>query len=869
MDLRGFGLSDEDLRQLGYDVKQKPGSDRRPGRARLGSGRGSGPKAGRPEEGPRGAARGPAPAKRWAPATRTWLTSLIVLSAVAWASGSGRWLPEPVPVAAPDTSFSSGRAMAQLVDVAQEPRPTGSPAHDRARTYLLGRLRSLGLEAEVQTATAFVRDSGLVSSATVRNVVARIPGTESTGAILLTAHYDTRPHSPGAGDNGIGVAALLEVVRALRVGAPLRNDVVVLLADGEELGRLGSRAFAARDFGHGEAAVVLSVEGRGVTGPAVWFEAGPANGALVRMIADVEPRPTALAVARSLRSVAVESAVPDGLRAAGVPAVSFATLGDGALQHQRRDERARVSEASLQHGGRQLLALTRSLGGIDLRSELAGPERVYLSLPRIGAVHYPRSWVLPTTLALLALWVLVGLVLRGRRATRFGVAVGFAAGAATVAACAAAARAMLNLSAPWHPELGTLSTAFYEDGVYVLAAAALALACGSLLYAVLRRWARSDELVFGALVAPLLCACWLTFADPFAAVALQLPTAVALLSGGLFISLGPNRARTGWAWGMLLLLSALALALAVPSVELLSAAWTFRAATQLGAVMGLCALLLWPLMDRLLMPRVWWTPLVAVGAAVALVAPTHPMLRSATEHPVPTTLVYLTDEPVIAPIGSHAASLDPDSARPRSMAGRWLTVPGTGEEWARSWAGEPATGPTDPGVLLVGADSLFEVIGTAPVSELLPPRITVTSIVADGAGRRVELAVWSGLFGEMTGIHIPEGAPGWLVGVGDARWGGEGAPVRSLVHWGAPATPELRVHVQVAPGDSELSLTVLEHHLRPREVVGSYFFQRPDSLVPDLAMGSDRAIQRTRVRVPLGEPRTTWLVDGGFAATGQ
>jgi hypothetical protein len=47
--------------------------------------------------------------------------------------------------------------------------------------------------------------------------------------------------------------------------------------------------------------------------------------------------------------------------------------------------------------------------------------------------------------------------------------------------------------------------------------------------------------------------------------------------------------------------------------------------------------------------------------------------------------------------------------------------------------------------------------------------------------------------------------------------------------------------------------------------VGSYFFQRPDSLVPDLSRGSDRAIQRTRLRVPLEEPPATWSADEGFA----
>jgi hypothetical protein len=846
MDLRRLGLSDDDLRALGYDVKPNVGTRSTPGRERSAR-RGTGEES---------AVREVPPPRRWAPATRTWLISLLVLTVAAWATGSGRWLPSPVSVMAPDTEFSSGRATAELVEVARAPRPTGSPESERVRGYLLGRLRSLGLDAGVRTSTAFVRDGALVRAATVRNVVAPIPGADPTGAILLTAHYDTSPHSPGAGHGGTDVATVLEVVRALRAGAPLRNDVIVLLSDGDELGQLGARAYASGERAPEEVRVVLSAESRGVSGPAVWLETGAANGRLVQMLAAAESRPAALSLARAVRGHALESAASDALLGEGVPGITLATLGGAAFQHQPGDRRQRVSEASLQHGGRQLLALTRSLGALDLRTELAGADRVYLSLPRIGAVHYPRIWVLPTTLALLAFWALAGLVLRGRRATRRGVGVAVAAGAVVVAASAAAARTVRDLAIPLHPEFGTLRAAFYDEGPYVLAVVALALACGSLIYALAKRWARSDELVFGGLLVPLAYVCWLTIAEPFAAPALQLPLAAALIAGGLAIVLGPFRARTVWAWAGLLVLSVMALALIVPSVELLATVWTFHWAARIGAVAGLGVLLLWPLMERLVMPRMWWTPLAAVAAAGVLVGLTMPALRDRSEHPVPTTLVYLTEEPVRGSLPARSADAASDGARARAMAGKWLTVPGPGEEWARSWAGEPATGSTQAGVLLLGADSLFEVIGTAPVSELAPPRVRVAAIADDAAGRRVELAVRSGLAGEMTGIHILEGALAAIIGVGDATWHGGSVPVRSLVHWGAPETPELHVHVVVPSAATDLAVVVLEHNLRPREVIGSYFFQRPDSMVANVATGSDRVIQRTRLRVPLVAPKT-------------
>lgn len=49
----------------------------------------------------------------------------------------------------------------------------------------------------------------------VRNLVAELPGRERRDEIVVVgAHYDTVPGSPGANDNGTGIAALLSLARA-------------------------------------------------------------------------------------------------------------------------------------------------------------------------------------------------------------------------------------------------------------------------------------------------------------------------------------------------------------------------------------------------------------------------------------------------------------------------------------------------------------------------------------------------------------------------------------------------------------------------------------------------------------------------------
>ncbi|MEP7122292.1 MAG: M28 family peptidase [Byssovorax sp.] len=74
-----------------------------------------------------------------------------------------------------------------------------------------------------------------------RNVIAhpRDPGP----CTLICAHYDSVPTTPGADDNGSGIAALLAAARALGLDPAKRPNVGFVAFNCEEDGMLGSRDF--------------------------------------------------------------------------------------------------------------------------------------------------------------------------------------------------------------------------------------------------------------------------------------------------------------------------------------------------------------------------------------------------------------------------------------------------------------------------------------------------------------------------------------------------------------------------------------------------------------------------------------------------
>lgn len=105
----------------------------------------------------------------------------------------------------------------------------------RARAYITQVLTAAGWQVIEQS----FGDGGV-------NLVADRPlAARSVKSLLVGAHYDTVPRSPGADDNATSLATLLELARLLQpisLSAPLR----LVVFDQEEIGLLGSTAFAAR-----------------------------------------------------------------------------------------------------------------------------------------------------------------------------------------------------------------------------------------------------------------------------------------------------------------------------------------------------------------------------------------------------------------------------------------------------------------------------------------------------------------------------------------------------------------------------------------------------------------------------------------------
>jgi len=147
-------------------------------------------------------------------------------------------------------ALDSARLMTELSVLAHDSmagRATGTPGAQRAQAFLSGTLEDAGIApAGAELARPFTWPGG-----TGVNLVAELPGRSGAGGqvIVLSAHYDhlgirSGRVFNGADDNASGVAALLEIGRAL-IAEPLEHTVLLAFFDAEEQGLRGARAFVA------------------------------------------------------------------------------------------------------------------------------------------------------------------------------------------------------------------------------------------------------------------------------------------------------------------------------------------------------------------------------------------------------------------------------------------------------------------------------------------------------------------------------------------------------------------------------------------------------------------------------------------------
>jgi len=322
------------------------------------------------------------------PAFQACLVLLLVLACAALSLREGR-APAPLPAVAPAGAFSATRAMAVLQRVLgdQRPHPVGSEANAEVRGRIMDEFRRIGIAAEVRSRFA----CGASACTTVHNILGHLPGAARDDAVLLTAHYDSVAAGPGAGDDGAGVAAVLEAARALKAGTPPERDVWFLLDDGEEAGLLGAYAFA-QEPEFADIGWVVNLEARGDVGASSLIETQAGNAGVVAAIGRALPRPSGSSLDYEIYKTLPNDTDFTVYRMHGRGGANFALARGAARYHTPLDDLAHLSAASVQHHGDNAVALVREFASTPAAQLHADGDAVFVHPFAAFQLAWPVAW---------------------------------------------------------------------------------------------------------------------------------------------------------------------------------------------------------------------------------------------------------------------------------------------------------------------------------------------------------------------------------------------------------------------------------------------------------------------------------------------
>jgi hypothetical protein len=626
-------------------------------------------------------------------------------------------------VSAPAMEFSSARAMKHLEVIAKSPHPIGSASHAEVRDYILGNLTEMGLSPSVQKVPVVSqKPNSAIVAGTVENIVAKLGGTNNHQAIMLVSHYDSVPNSFGANDDGFGVSVMLETLRALKTRGQLRNDVIFLFSDGEEVGLLGAKAFVDQHPWARNVGLVLNFDARGNSGPVVMFETSANNQNLIDEFAKAVPRPVANSLSSEIYRRLPNSTDLNVFKAAGMPGLNFAYIKGLNHYHTAMDSIREVDESSIQHGGSYALALTTHFGNLASITQTKG-NAVYFDLLGRAFVHYSVRWVLP-------LFVFVGLVLAATIIAGFkrghlkisGVGLGLIAFVSTLVISWAAGAGLWRLMQVLYGErTWVLQNNSYHSQIYLISFVALTLALASSLYLLVFKKVSAPNLTVGALVGLFI------FSIP---VTWYLPGASYLFAWSLLFStiamatilISRSRDTVSIRQTVVFLGCAIpGILLFVPVIYLLYTAVTLAAA---GILMVMVALLLATLIPHLRLmstSRTWLVPALSslVGAGFFTAGILTPVYRQ--DQPKSNNIFY---------------ALNADSGK-----ATWASVDPRPDEWTSQFLSRQPERGSMTEYVPMRYDGFLK--SAAPEVTLPAPQIALVSETKTDDGRTIKVRVTS------------------------------------------------------------------------------------------------------------------------------
>ncbi|XP_043644731.1 endoplasmic reticulum metallopeptidase 1-like [Drosophila teissieri] len=309
------------------------------------------------------------------------------------------------------------------------PKVVGSRANEvETVKFLLGEVERIEvqlrsdlyeLEVDVQEASGGFLIAGMWNMYQgIQNVIVKLSTKESQSEsyLLINSHFDSKPGSPGSGDDGTMVVVMLEVLRQMATSAtPFQHGIIFLFNGAEENALQGAHGFITQHKWAPNCRALINLESGGSGGRDLLFQSGPNTPWLMKYYRQHAKHPFATTLAEETWQAGIIPSDTDFriFRDFGhVPGLDIAQADNGYVYHTAFDTYKVISERSIQNTGNNILALARAFANASELSETENTDdshAVFFDFLGLFLVYYTETTgiVLNCVIGVLSL-VLVG-----------------------------------------------------------------------------------------------------------------------------------------------------------------------------------------------------------------------------------------------------------------------------------------------------------------------------------------------------------------------------------------------------------------------------------------------------------------------------
>lgn len=222
----------------------------------------------------------------------------------------------------------------------------------------------------------FVTDDNDYQAFYLKNIIVHIPANSAapTGeAMMFMGHTDSVPMGPGASDDGVAVATMLEAIRyytgEMTGGYTISNDLVFCFVNGEEFGLYGSEAFMEEFTGFDNVVDRIrfgtNLESRGTSGTLIMFETAANNFNTVKLFSEINENVFTCSIATMVYSMMPNGTDFSSFKEA-YQGLNFANLGGGENYHTQNDDMDHLGDTYLSQNAMVVDAIIAALANYDL-----------------------------------------------------------------------------------------------------------------------------------------------------------------------------------------------------------------------------------------------------------------------------------------------------------------------------------------------------------------------------------------------------------------------------------------------------------------------------------------------------------------------